>query len=80
MLEVTRKKLELSKSIIGISKKIPLSDIIGGQDSGISVTGILWDDFHAKKPPSKVYYLMVMSVVLSIWVKHKKDIVRKMST
>lgn len=49
VLEVTRKKLDVPKPIIGISKEIPLTDIMGGQDSGISITGILWEDFHARK-------------------------------
>lgn len=49
VLEVTRKKLDIPKPIIGIAKEIPLTDIMGGQDSGISITGILWEDFHARK-------------------------------
>ncbi len=50
VLEVVRKKLKQPKRIIGIAREIPIADIMGGQDSGISVTGILWDDFHKIKP------------------------------
>ncbi len=50
VLEVVRKKLEQPKQIIGIAKEIPITDIMGGQDSGLSVTGVLWDDFHKLKP------------------------------
>ena len=56
VLEVTRKKLDVPKPIIGIAKEIPLTDIMGGQDSGISVTGTMWEDFHSQK--SSIYGLL----------------------
>ncbi|MBC5706508.1 helix-turn-helix transcriptional regulator [Hungatella sp. L12] len=50
VLEIVRKRLEHPKHMIGIAEEIPISDIMGGQDSGISVTGAMWDKFHRMKP------------------------------
>lgn len=50
VLGVTRKKLERSIPIVGITKEIPIVDIMGGQDSGVSITGEMWSSFHNIKP------------------------------
>lgn len=50
VLEIVRKRLEHPKHIIGIAEEIPISDIMGGQDSGISATGAMWEKFHRMKP------------------------------
>ncbi|MBC2225352.1 AraC family transcriptional regulator [Listeria seeligeri] len=49
VLEVRPTKLEQPKPIIGIAMEIPINDIMGGLDSGISITGKMWDDFHREK-------------------------------
>lgn len=49
VLEVTRRTLTQPKAIIGIEKEIPISDLIGGQSTGVSIAGGMWDDFHRQK-------------------------------
>lgn len=49
VLEVVRKRLANPKTISGIAREIPISDIMGGRTSGVSATGALWNDFHQQK-------------------------------
>lgn len=49
VLEVNRKKVDETNYILGFVKEIPITDIMGGQDTGVSITAELWDTFHKLK-------------------------------
>jgi len=49
VLEVTRKHLEEAETYIGITGKIPMSQVPIGETTGIDVPGQLWNDFHERK-------------------------------
>ena len=50
VLEVTRKKLTVPRSFIGIAKEIPLSELMDGTDTSVSSAAKLWSEFHETKP------------------------------
>ncbi|MGX7115733.1 AraC family transcriptional regulator [Enterococcus termitis] len=56
VLEVTRKKLDKPRTFIGIAKEIPLSELMGGTNTGVSFAAKLWDEFHEVK--AKIPYLL----------------------
>lgn len=49
VLEVTRKKLNVSRNFIGIARELPLSELMGGTSTGISLSTKLWNEFHNVK-------------------------------
>lgn len=49
VIEIKRKKLEVPRSYIGISREIPIAELMGGTTTSVSIVGRLWDDFHSVK-------------------------------
>lgn len=50
VVEVTRRKLDESRTFIGIAGEVPATELAGGKATGIATTGMIWDDFHRQKP------------------------------
>lgn len=49
VLEITRKKLEVAETYVGLSGQVLLSQTPVGETTGIDVPGQLWDSFHTMK-------------------------------
>ena len=49
VIEITRRKLELSETYVGISNKVSVEQASFGESTGISGPGQIWDDFHRRK-------------------------------
>ncbi|WP_207736168.1 AraC family transcriptional regulator [Fusibacter ferrireducens] len=49
VVEVTRRKLDESRTFIGIEGEVPDTEISGGKSTGIATAGVIWDDFHCRK-------------------------------
>lgn len=56
VVEVTRRKLDESRTFIGVEGEVPDTELTGGKATGIATTGIIWDEFHRKK--SKIINLL----------------------
>ena len=56
VLEVTHKQLLTPRTFIGIKKEVPISELMGGTYTGVSVTAKLWNEFHDIK--SKISHLV----------------------
>ncbi len=50
VVEVTRRRLDQPRSLIGISGELPISELTGGRATGVATAGLLWDAFHRQKP------------------------------
>ncbi|WP_312813857.1 DUF3788 family protein [Sedimentibacter sp.] len=50
VVEVTRRKLDKQRTFIGIKGEVPDNELAGGKTTGISAAGIIWDEFHRRKP------------------------------
>lgn len=50
VVEVTRRKLYEPRIFLGIEGEVPIIELTGGRTTGISTAGMIWDDFHRKKP------------------------------
>lgn len=50
VVEVTRRKLDEPRIFFGIEGEVPIIELTGGRTTGISTAGMIWDDFHRKKP------------------------------
>lgn len=48
VIEITRKKMTVPRTFIGIAEEVPISDLTGGK-TGVSTVGELWDKFHNQK-------------------------------
>ncbi|SNS71233.1 transcriptional regulator, AraC family [Anaerovirgula multivorans] len=49
VLEITRKKLDVAETYVGLSGQVPISQTPVGETTGIDVPGQLWDSFHSMK-------------------------------
>lgn len=49
VIEITRRKLDMSETYIGISNKVSVEQASFGESTGISESGQIWDDFHRRK-------------------------------
>lgn len=49
VLEITRKKLDVAETYVGLSGQVPISQTPVGETTGIDVPGQLWDSFHNMK-------------------------------
>lgn len=50
VVEVTRRKLDEQRTLIGIDGQVPDTELTGGKATGIATAGIIWDEFHRQKP------------------------------
>lgn len=50
VLEITRKKLDVAETYVGLTGQVPISQTPVGETTGIDVPGQLWDSFHNMKP------------------------------
>jgi len=48
-LEITRRKLDVAETYVGLSSQVPISQAPVGETTGIDVPGQLWDSFHSRK-------------------------------
>lgn len=49
VIEITRRKLEMPETYIGMSNKVSVEQASFGELTGISGPGQIWDDFHRRK-------------------------------
>jgi len=49
VLEITRRKLDVTETYVGLSAQVPISQVPVGETTGIDVPGQLWDSFHSCK-------------------------------
>jgi AraC family transcriptional regulator len=49
VIEITRRKLDVPETYIGISGKVSIEQASFGETTGISEPGQLWDNFHKQK-------------------------------
>lgn len=49
VIEITRKKLDVPETYIGLSSKVSVEQASFGETTGISAPGQIWDDFHKEK-------------------------------
>jgi len=49
VLEITRRKLDVAETYVGLSAQVPISQVPVGETTGIDVPGQLWDSFHNRK-------------------------------
>ncbi len=57
VVEVTRKKLDEPRTLIGIKGEVPETELAAGKATGIATTGTIWDEFHRQKP--KILHLLL---------------------
>lgn len=50
VVEAGRIRLDEPRVFIGVEGDVPLTELSGGTDTGISTIGLLWDDLHRRKP------------------------------
>lgn len=49
VIEVTRRKLNVTRKFIGIAGEVPITELTEGKATGIATTGVIWDNFHHLK-------------------------------
>lgn len=50
VVEVTRRNLDEPRTFIGITGEVPITELAGGQTTGVATAGGIWNDFHRQKP------------------------------
>lgn len=50
VVEIMRRKLDQPRNFIGIEGEIPETELAGGKTTGVATAGILWNEFHYRKP------------------------------
>lgn len=64
VLEMTRRKLDSAEAYVGLSTKIPISQMPAGETTGIDRAGQLWDSFHSCK--DDIPYLLSDGIELGV--------------
>ncbi|RZT02322.1 AraC family transcriptional regulator [Cuneatibacter caecimuris] len=49
VIEITRRKLDMPETYIGVSNKVSVEQASFGESTGISGPGQIWEDFHGRK-------------------------------
>lgn len=50
VVEVTRRRLDEPRTFIGVEGEVPDTELTGGKTTGIAAAGMIWDEFHHRKP------------------------------